>query len=486
MESGTHTSRSWVTRTRTVAALSLVAVGALGLGVTDRSSGGLALGAVADGTALAASGTPPGFPLTGLHPAADAPLPAKAVTKAEARPAAKPVRASRAERPEADVPPPWIAPVIDSTGIPVTVLKAYRHARKVIRGYNANCHITVALLAAIGRVESDHALGGYVDKTGKTLVPILGPRLDGHPGVKEISDSDGGLYDGDKEFDRAVGPMQFIPTTWTMWASDGNGDKIGDPGNVYDASLAAGWYLCAGSTDLRDPKAFKAAVLRYNHSENYYKTVKVWTEAYKVALAPVPDTKDAAEAMARAEKKAAADRAAAAAAAKAAADAAAKAEAEKKASAAPAGGAEDLAPAVLEPMSDGGRPAENPASRTGPTAPVVPRTPARPAPAAPAEPAAGEAQPSADERRSQKPAASGTEAVGNALSGLSRPKSPAPKDATPKDTAPPTTQTRPTGTQPTATGTPPQDGGGTPRAAPGVGVPVTPVWAGRGGELPPG
>jgi hypothetical protein len=51
---------------------------------------------------------------------------------------------------------------------------------------------------------------------------------------------------------RAVGPMQFIASTWRRVQVDGNGDGRGDPDNIYDAALGAAVYLCAGETDLRD------------------------------------------------------------------------------------------------------------------------------------------------------------------------------------------------------------------------------------------
>lgn len=446
MEPGARTPGALLTRARTIAVLGLAALTAVSLGVTERAAGGPQAAADADGS-LAATEVPTGFghedrlPVPDLDPE---PAPAAVAVNGStpARVAAQP-RASRDTRPIEDVLLEWVPPVIDSTGIPVTVLKAYKNARRIVDEYNPNCHLTTALLGAIGRVESDHAFGGYVDRQGRTLSPILGPRLDGHPGVKAISDSDGGLYDGDTKYDRAVGPMQFIPSTWMLWAADGNADKVGDPNNVYDAALSAGWYLCHGGADLADPKAFKAAVLRYNGSESYYKTVKVWTQAYRKALNPVPDEKDASAAQLRVEQKAAAERAALA--AKAAAEARQRAAAPPAAQpAAPA--AAPLSPA-LEPVADGGRPAETGAGKAAPGAPVVPRAPqpapAAPAPAtAPAKPVTAESRPSTDERRDQKPAAGG-EAVGNTLSGLARPKgggsAPAapPKDGATAPVAPP-------------------------------------------------
>src|SRR2546428_764976 len=82
------------------------------------------------------------------------------------------------------------------------------------------------------------ARSGVVDANGTTVSPILGPVLDGN-GFAAIPDTDGGRLDGNQVWDRAVGPMQFLPSTWTTWSADGNGDHRADPNNVFDASLAA-------------------------------------------------------------------------------------------------------------------------------------------------------------------------------------------------------------------------------------------------------
>lgn len=124
------------------------------------------------------------------------------------------------------------------------MLAAYRRAEQAVGASDPRCGLRWQLLAAIGKVESGQARGGQVDAAGTTLRPILGPVLDGN-GFANISDTDGGAYDGDARYDRAVGPMQFIPSTWAAWGQDGNGDGKRDPGNVYDAALAAGRYLCS-------------------------------------------------------------------------------------------------------------------------------------------------------------------------------------------------------------------------------------------------
>ena len=104
-----------------------------------------------------------------------------------------------------------------------------------------------------------------------------------------IRDTDGGALDGDTAFDRAVGPMQFIPGTWTTFAKDGNNDGVASPHNVYDAALAAGDFLCAGGGDLSQPADQRAALLRYNRSDAYGALVLRWAAAYAAGVAVIPN-----------------------------------------------------------------------------------------------------------------------------------------------------------------------------------------------------
>jgi len=178
---------------------------------------------------------------------------------------------------------------VAGAALPASVFAAYRHAEAELARTAPGCRLRWQLLAAIGQVESGQARGGRVTADGTTAAPILGPRLDGGA-FAVVRDTDGGAYDGDPAYDRAVGPMQFIPSTWSRWGTDGNGDGRADPDNVFDAALAAGRYLCAGGRDLSDPAELDRAVLGYNHSAAYLRTVRAWYAYFLAGHRVVPDS----------------------------------------------------------------------------------------------------------------------------------------------------------------------------------------------------
>ncbi|WP_327723858.1 lytic transglycosylase domain-containing protein [Streptomyces europaeiscabiei] len=174
-------------------------------------------------------------------------------------------------------------------GIPATVLDAYKKAEASLRESKPGCNLPWQLLAAIGKVESGQASGGRVDAEGTTIgKKILGPPLNGN-GFANISDTDNGAYDDDTTHDRAVGPMQFIPSTWEWAGRDGNDDGAKDPNNVYDAALAAGHYLCRFDWDLSNDANLRSAILSYNNSTEYYNTVMTWLEYYRKGTHEIPD-----------------------------------------------------------------------------------------------------------------------------------------------------------------------------------------------------
>ena len=171
---------------------------------------------------------------------------------------------------------------LGESGIPEVALRAYKRAESRLGDQRPSCRLSWTLVAAIGRVESNHGRfgGAQLRSDGSGTRPIRGIPLDGRPHVALIRDTDGGVLDGDRTYDRAVGPMQFIPSTWRAFAADGNSDGRHDPNNIFDAARGAGGYLCAGGGDLRDPAQAARAVRRYNNADTYVRVVLSLAQQY--------------------------------------------------------------------------------------------------------------------------------------------------------------------------------------------------------------
>jgi membrane-bound lytic murein transglycosylase B len=182
-------------------------------------------------------------------------------------------------------PPPTIVNSPGALDIPEIALAAYRNAEQKMAVEAPGCGVSWNLLAGIGRIESGHASGGAVDARGTAVVPIYGPALDGTlPGNEVIIQ---GSVGNRVSYARAMGPMQFLPGTWARYASDGKGDGVADPQNLFDSTLAAARYLCTGGLDLSDPAQVMAAILRYNNSMPYAQNVLGWAAAYATGVVPV-------------------------------------------------------------------------------------------------------------------------------------------------------------------------------------------------------
>ncbi len=174
---------------------------------------------------------------------------------------------------------------VEAIGIPSPVLLAYLRAQTREARLQPGCHLTWPVIAGIGLIESGHAIHHGAMTPGWDGVarpPILGPVLNGN-GTAAIADSDGGKLDGDRTWDRAVGPMQFLPSTWRTWGVAADGHGTADPQNVRDAAAAAAAYLCSDGRDLRQPTALVAAVFSYNHSDNYVRAVLGAARTYGTA-----------------------------------------------------------------------------------------------------------------------------------------------------------------------------------------------------------
>ncbi|MGH3570498.1 MAG: murein transglycosylase [Pseudonocardiaceae bacterium] len=176
----------------------------------------------------------------------------------------------------------WASRMARATGIPARALEAYANAHAVMAATEPGCHLTWVTLAGIAEVESQHGtMGGRtLLPDGRPSSPIIGIPLDGANGTRAIAATDGGLLTGDKVWEHAVGPFQFIPSAWALWRADAHGDGFTDPQNIDNAALAAGKYLCADNRNLASGDQWLRAILSYNNSLDYAKAVYGFAQGY--------------------------------------------------------------------------------------------------------------------------------------------------------------------------------------------------------------
>ncbi|WP_091335851.1 lytic transglycosylase domain-containing protein [Micromonospora rhizosphaerae] len=169
----------------------------------------------------------------------------------------------------------WAQQVSARTGIPLVAMQAYGYAELVLAETHRSCQLSWTTLAAIGYVESRHgaANGATLKSTGRAEPEIIGDRLDGQGGRSRILDTDRGQLDRDTVYDRAIGPMQFIPSTWREIGADADNDGVKDPHDIDDAALAAGEYLCKAGRNMTIPGDWWGAILSYNDVRRYAQDV---------------------------------------------------------------------------------------------------------------------------------------------------------------------------------------------------------------------
>ncbi|GAA3730860.1 hypothetical protein HDA32_005594 [Spinactinospora alkalitolerans] len=179
-------------------------------------------------------------------------------------------------------------------GIPDVLLDAYVRAAAALEGMHPRCTgMRWQILAGIGSIESDLLAGRTIDARGDVDPPVIGPRLDGTGNGGNTTphhDTDGGRWDNDTEYDRAVGPNQHLPSGWDTYGADGDGDGTADPHNVYDSALASARHLCltagGGPVDFTDRDQLDATLFRYNPSRAYVEDVLAEIDRFDALPAP--------------------------------------------------------------------------------------------------------------------------------------------------------------------------------------------------------
>jgi membrane-bound lytic murein transglycosylase B len=222
---------------------------------------------------------PPPFVVAELKPPPGATAPHQALAAPEDRPKFSDMKSLDA----------WSKRVSRTTQVPARMLAAYGRAEMWMRFDRPGCRLSWVTLAGIARVEAGRGRfnGAEVGVDGHMTKPIVGPALDGSPGLPAVKDTDSGVLDGDGTWDHTIGPMQLQPAAWQRFAARATADGApADPQNLDDSSLAAARYLCSGGADLSTPDGWWGALLMYDQSVDYGQAVFSGADAYAVANPP--------------------------------------------------------------------------------------------------------------------------------------------------------------------------------------------------------
>ncbi|SNS60669.1 Transglycosylase SLT domain-containing protein [Micrococcales bacterium KH10] len=285
MSDSTPRTRRWIIPVVTLALLVLgtvVVTMAIMLGMTDSDGDN----AISSGTPAAASGeVPSAQSTTSEDPAAPSgTVPPDIPSVSGDEPAETGTTTGAASVVSELADPVWVSRIAAATDIPERALVAYAGASLAVAQSHPGCGLGWNTLAAIGLVESEHGSmnGSLLGQDGVAGPEIIGVALNGD-GVARIPDTDDGALDNDTTWDRAVGPMQFLPTTWEQYAMDGDGDGTPDVHNIDDTSLTAAVYLCETGNDLTQPDNWIKAVAAYNAGSDYNTRIVEAANTYSAA-----------------------------------------------------------------------------------------------------------------------------------------------------------------------------------------------------------
>lgn len=187
----------------------------------------------------------------------------------------------------------WAKPKSEELNIPLQALMAYGKAEGLARAEFPACNLSWNTLAGLGYVETRHGTydgehfgASELNDDGIAEPDIIGPQLNGRQFAK-VEDTDDGRLDGDRKYDRALGPMQFIPESWKIYGVDADGDGEKNPQSVYDASATAAKLLCNEGRDLSTESGWRGAIKGYNLSDEYVLQVRDAAANYALGQSPL-------------------------------------------------------------------------------------------------------------------------------------------------------------------------------------------------------
>jgi len=180
--------------------------------------------------------------------------------------------------PDAD----WVTDTASEHLIPRRAMQAYAETELALGSSHPKCHLRWNTVAAIGSVESAHGtLGGAgLTEAGVPNKPIIGPPLNGENGTRAIKATpESTRFHGDETWDHAVGPFQFLTSSWERYGEDADDDGEADPFDIDDAARAAANHLCDAKRDLAGD-GWVPAVHAYNNSMAYVNKVRSIANSY--------------------------------------------------------------------------------------------------------------------------------------------------------------------------------------------------------------
>src|SRR5690606_16082599 len=147
----------------------------------------------------------------------------------------------------------WVTETAASRQVPLRAVQAYARTAVSQRDAWPECDPRWNTLAGVGPADSAQGkLGGAgLDAGAASGQRRRGTTINGRSGTRAIkATQESPAVHGDEEWDRAVGPFQFLTSSWEQYGGDADGYGRADPHDIDDAALGAANHLCDRERDL--------------------------------------------------------------------------------------------------------------------------------------------------------------------------------------------------------------------------------------------